>query len=335
MRSPALAPGADENGVNVLMTKERVERGGLILFLAAITLALAAVVSGFAGALLWAALASLLFQPLFQRLLGRWPGRRNLAVALTMLIITFAVVIPALIIASLLVDQAAGVYTEVRSGRINVATYFQQIHNALPMRLQLWMNSSGLDSFDQVQSRVSDAIGNSVSMLAGQALSIGRNAAAFVLAFGVGLYVAFFLLRDGEQIGPAVVRALPLEASVAERLSTKLVSVVRATIKGSGVVALLQGALGAATFWIRAARSTALGHANGDRGIAAGDWAGDHLGPRRALPSRYGRYLTGDRGRFVGRAADRLGRQHPASDPGRARYRHPGLVGSGHDAGRH
>ena len=39
-----------------------------------------------------------------------------------MLIITFAVVIPALIIASLVVDQAAGVYTEVRSGRINGAT---------------------------------------------------------------------------------------------------------------------------------------------------------------------------------------------------------------------
>ena len=102
------------------------------------------------------------------------------------------------------------------------------------MRLQSWMNSSGLDSFNQVQSRVSSAIGDSVSRLARQALSIGRNAAAFVLAFVVGLYVAFFLLRDGEQIGPALVLALPLEASVTDRLSTKFVAVVRATIKGSG-----------------------------------------------------------------------------------------------------
>lgn len=230
--------------------KERIERGGLILFLAAITIALAAVVSGFAGALLWAALAALLFQPLYQRLLARWPGRSNRAAVVTLLIITFAVVIPALIVASLVVEQAAGVYTQVRSGQINFATYFQQVHDALPSRLQGLMDSSGLDSFERVQDRISGALGSSVSMIARQAFSIGRNAAAFLLAFGVGLYVTFFLLRDGAEIGPAVVRALPLEPAVAERLSAKFVAVVRATIKGSGVVALVQGALGAVTFWI-------------------------------------------------------------------------------------
>ncbi len=82
------------------------------------------------------------------------------------------------------------------------------------------------------------------------ALSIGANAAAFVLAFGVGLYVTFFLLRDGDRIGPAIVRALPLERSVGDRLADKFVSVARATIKGSVVVALVQGALGAITFSI-------------------------------------------------------------------------------------
>ena len=32
-------------------------------------------------------------------------------------------------------------------------------------------------------------------------MSIGRNAAAFLLAFGIALYVTFFLLRDGDRIG--------------------------------------------------------------------------------------------------------------------------------------
>ena len=228
----------------------RVERGGLILFLAAITVALAMVVSSFAGALLWAALAALLFQPLYRRLLKRWPERRNMAAALTLLIITVAIVIPAMIIASLVVDQAAGVYTQMRSGQINFASYFQQMHDALPNRLQRLLDSAGFDSFERVQSRLSDAVGSSVSTIARQAFSIGANAAAFLLAFGVGLYVTFFLLRDGDRIGPAVVRALPLEQDVAKRLSDKFVAVVRATIKGSGVVAIVQGALGAITFWI-------------------------------------------------------------------------------------
>lgn len=230
--------------------RRRVEHGGLILFLVAVTIGLALVVSSFAGALLWAALAALLFQPLFQRLLRRWPGRRNVAAAVTLLIITVAVVIPALIVASLVVEQAAGVYNQMRSGRINFATYFMQVHDALPLRLQHLIDGAGFGSFERAQAQITDAVSSSASLLARQAFSIGANAAAFLLAFGVGLYVTYFLLRDGERLGPAVVHALPLERPVAERLADKFVAVVRATIKGSGVVALVQGALGAITFWI-------------------------------------------------------------------------------------
>ncbi|SFR96504.1 AI-2E family transporter [Sphingomonas jatrophae] len=232
------------------IARHRVETGGLILFLFLITVALTLIVSGFIGALLWAALAALLFQPLFQRFVARWPGRRNLAAAMTMLVITVAVVIPAMVLTSLIVDQAAGVYTQIRTGQINFAAYFQQVHDALPGRLQRLLDSSGLSTLDRVQARVTRAVASSTSVLAQRAFSIGANAAAFLLAFGVGLYATFFLLRDGDQIGPAIVRAMPLEPSVAERLSTKFLAVVRATIKGSGVVALVQGALGAITFWI-------------------------------------------------------------------------------------
>lgn len=230
--------------------RRRVENGGLILFVAGITVALVLVVSGFIGALLWAALAALLFQPLFHRMLARWPGRRNIAAAVTLLIITVAVVIPAMIVASLVVDQAAGVYSQMRGGQINFARYFQQMHDALPQRLQHLLDGSGFGSFDRAQARITQAVSSSASTLAARAFSIGANAAAFLLAFGVGLYVTFFLLRDGDRIGPAVVRALPLEAHVSARLADKFVAVVRATIKGSGVVALVQGALGAITFWI-------------------------------------------------------------------------------------
>ena len=230
--------------------RHRAEHGGFILFLALITLGLGLVVSSFFGALLWAALAAILFQPLFQQLLALWPERRNRAAMVALLIITVAVVIPALIVTSMVVDQAASVYNQLRSGQINFASYFEQIHNALPMRLQRMLDSAGFGSFDRAQAQITQAVSNSASVLARSAFSIGANAAAFLLAFGVGLYVTFFLLRDGEHLGPAIVRALPLEPNVAARLADKFVSVARATIKGSVVVALVQGALGAITFWI-------------------------------------------------------------------------------------
>ncbi|MET3827590.1 putative PurR-regulated permease PerM [Sphingomonas sp. PvP055] len=234
----------------IAIERQRVENGGLIVFLVLITIALGLVVTSFLGALLWATLAAILFQPLFQRLLARWPGRRNRAALVALLIITVAVIIPALIVGSMIIDQAAGVYGQFRAGKINVASYFEQVHDALPQRLQQMLDSSGFGSFERAQAQISEAVSNSASMLAGRAFSIGANAAAFLLAFGVGLYVTFFLLRDGERLGPAVMRALPLERDVAQRLTDKFVAVARATIKGSVVVALVQGALGAITFWI-------------------------------------------------------------------------------------
>jgi len=230
------------------MNGRRIENGGLVLFVFLITLLLGAVVSSFAVALLWSLLAAILFQPLYQRILARYPDRANTAALLTLLVVTVAVVLPTLIIGTLVVDQASGVYAKVRSGQINFAGYFQQVHDALPERLQQLADKAGLDSFERTQARFSNAIGSRVSGIASQALSIGSDAFAAVLGFGVGLYVTFFLLRDGDRLGPAVCNALPLERGVTKRLVDRFIAVTRATIKGSVIVGLVQGALGAITF---------------------------------------------------------------------------------------
>ncbi|MCW1432237.1 AI-2E family transporter [Novosphingobium sp. JCM 18896] len=231
-------------------SKAGLERGGMTVFLTLITAGLIVIVSGFLGALLWATLTAILFQPIFDRLLRRWPERESLAAGLTMLILTVAVVIPLLVIASMVVDQAAGVYQQLRSGQIDFGQYFRQVHDALPDRLRQLVNTWGFGSFERAQQRLSQALTQSVSVIARHALSIGANAAGFLLTFGVGLYVTFFLLRDGRKIGPAVVAALPLDERVSELLADRFVTVARATIKGSGLVAAAQGALGAVTFAI-------------------------------------------------------------------------------------
>ncbi|WP_375272472.1 AI-2E family transporter [Sphingomonas sp.] len=233
-----------------MMNGRRIENGGLVLFVFLITLLLGAVVSTFAVALLWSMLAAILFQPLFNRIFSHLPGRANTAALLTLLIITVAVVIPAMVIGTLVVDQASGVYAKVRTGQINFTAYFRQVHDALPDRLQQLADRAGLDSFERTQARFSNVIGSRVSGIASQALSIGRDAFAALLGFGVALYVTFFLLRDGERLGAAVCHAIPLERGVTTRLVDRFVAVTRATIKGSVIVGLVQGALGAITFAI-------------------------------------------------------------------------------------
>jgi predicted PurR-regulated permease PerM len=93
-----------------------------------------------------------------------------------------------------------------------------------------------------VQARVQELFSQSAGLIASQAVSIGGSALSFFLSFSVGLYVMFFLLRDGERIGRTVLCAVPVERAIADRLAERFLGIVRATIKGTGVVALVQGA---------------------------------------------------------------------------------------------
>ncbi len=238
------------DAIEASSAENRIERGGFLVFLALATLAFLAIAWPFAAPILWAALAAIIFQPLYRRFLDWRPGHENQAAVATLLVVTFAVVLPAVLIGSAIVAQAIELVVAFQEGRIDVAGWFAQIMGALPTRVQAWLAQSGWGDLVAAQSRIQDFAEQSAGLIATQALAIGGGVAGFVLALGVSLYVGYFFLRDGSAISHAVVRALPMERAIAEQLADRFVTIVRATIKGSGVVGLVQGALGAITFWI-------------------------------------------------------------------------------------
>ncbi|MEZ5680676.1 MAG: AI-2E family transporter [Erythrobacter sp.] len=226
------------------------ERGGFLMFLALVSVALVLVVMPFLQPMLWAALAAILFQPLFRWFLARRPDSETQAALASLLVILFAVVLPSMWLGSAVVDEAAGLFVAFRDGKIDVAMYFEQVFAALPANIQASLESAGFGDLGAIQQRAQVFIQDSLGLIATQALAIGGSVVGFVLSFGIALYVGFFLLRDGRSIGDAILRALPFERGIADRLADRFLTIVRATIKGSVVVGLVQGALGALTFWI-------------------------------------------------------------------------------------
>jgi predicted PurR-regulated permease PerM len=109
-----------------------------------------------------------------------------------------------------------------------------------------------------VQERLQKLLGESSGFLAQQAVSIGGGALSFVLSFTLALYVIFFLLRDGARIGETILNSAPVKRDIADRLAERFLGIVRATIKGSVVVGMVQGALGAITFVIAGVPSALL-----------------------------------------------------------------------------
>jgi predicted PurR-regulated permease PerM len=114
----------------------------------------------------------------------------------------------------------------------------------LPQPLQQIIADNGWTNLSAAQARLQELLSESLGLIASNALSIGGGALSFILSFVLGLYVVFFLLRDGERIGRIVLKTVPIERSIADRLADRFLRIVRATIKGTGVVGLVQGTAG-------------------------------------------------------------------------------------------
>ena len=237
---------------------EELQHASFLIILAVVTLLMAVIILPFAQPLLWAALAAIMFQPLYRNVLRQMGGRRNPAAGLSLLVIFFVVMVPALWVGLLVVEQSIVLINTLQEQPIDLAAIFDSVYRALPGFAQEAVNRSGWSDMARAQTRLQELVSESAGMIASQAVSIGSGALSFVLSFGVALYVMYFLLRDGERIGRTVLRAIPVERAITERLAERFLGIVRATIKGTGVVALVQGALATITLMIAGVPSALL-----------------------------------------------------------------------------
>ncbi|MEL7445262.1 MAG: AI-2E family transporter [Pseudomonadota bacterium] len=229
-----------------------------LIVLAAVTLMLVWIAWPFATSLLWSALAAIMFQPLYKWSLVKCRGRRNPAALLSLIIILLAVILPALWIGTLVVSEALELVAALQRDPIDLAAWANQLYAMLPAAAQEMIDESGWTDLSEAQSRLQAILGESAGMLASQAFSIGSGALGFFLSFALGLYVLYFLLRDGSRIGETILHSAPIEREIADRLSERFLGIVRAVIKGSGVVGLVQGTLGGITMAIAGVPSALL-----------------------------------------------------------------------------
>jgi predicted PurR-regulated permease PerM len=209
--------------------------GGLLL----------SILAGFWKPIFWAVVFAVLFHPLYVRLLGWVKGRRSLAAALTILITAVFVFLPATYFGAAMIGQAVDAYAMVETGADDIAQTLDGLENDI----SAWIGiEPGAVTLDGVSERLEGAITGIGSWFVGLILGAGQSAALFVIQLGMMLYLLFFLLRDGGQIFSAVSNSIPLTGGQKERFFDRFAVVAIATIKGTLVVSLVQGALGGLIF---------------------------------------------------------------------------------------
>jgi predicted PurR-regulated permease PerM len=124
-----------------------------------------------------------------------------------------------------------------------------QRREALPAWATNLLDRFGLASLSGVQKQLSTGLMKASQYIATQALNIGQSTFEFIANLFVMLYLLFFLLRDEDALSKRIRDVIPLRAERRRALLLKFTTVIRATVKGDLLVALLQGTLGGLIFW--------------------------------------------------------------------------------------
>jgi predicted PurR-regulated permease PerM len=230
-------------------TKERahVRRVFLIVLVSGVTLLFAWMIREYLLALLIAALVAAALHPAYRKLTRRLGGRKELAASLIVALLTLLGVAPIVGLGALAGVQAAALVRQAEP-------WARDLAKGGPVMQQLVERFPSLSVLERYQVPLTQKLGDLGSQVGTAIVGWGSTAAGqtmtfFLLVF-VMLYATFFFLVGGREAMQKVLYYSPLPPEDEERIVGRFLSVARATVKGTLVVGLAQGALGGIGFWV-------------------------------------------------------------------------------------
>jgi predicted PurR-regulated permease PerM len=115
-----------------------------------------------------------------------------------------------------------------------------------------------MPSQEQLLEQVGNAAKTAGAFLVGFASRMTATTAAFLLNLFVMLYAMFFFFRDGHKILERIFYYTPLSDEDEARMLSQLASITRATVRGTLVIGVIQGALAGTAFWVAGIEGAAL-----------------------------------------------------------------------------
>ena len=222
----------------------------VLILVLAVTALFVAVTWPFLKPLLLGAMLAGLCRPLYSWVKRLVRGRRSLAATLTLLILFVLVAGPISAFVGVVVAQAIHVSDQA------IPWVQQHFGAASTFNAHDWLvqRFPALASYVPEQAQIIESMGRAAKAV-GSFLVVGAGqlttgTAGFLLDLFVMLYAMFFFFRDGPRIIERIFYYMPLSNRDEELLLERLTSVTRATIKGTLVIGIIQGALAGLGFWV-------------------------------------------------------------------------------------
>jgi predicted PurR-regulated permease PerM len=222
----------------------------VLLLVVAVSALFLAVAWPFLEPLLLGALLAGLFHPLYRWITRLVGGRQSFGAVLTLLVLFILVLVPVSAFLGIVVQQALTVSDQAipwLRQHVGAATTFN-LHDWLVQRFPTLADY--MPSQEQLLQHVGTAAKSAGAFLVTVLSRMTATTAAFILNLFVMLYAMFFFFKDGQKILARIFYYLPLSDEDEARMVSQFASITRATIKGTLVIGVIQGALAGIAFWL-------------------------------------------------------------------------------------
>jgi len=256
----------------------------VLILVVAVSALFLAVTWPFLKPLLLGALLAGLFRPLYQWVTRRLGDRRSLGAVVTLLILFILVVGPISAFLGVVVQQALNISDQaipwVRQHLGTASTF--NAHDWLVQKFPALADH--VPSQEELVQNVGAAAKGAGALLVAAASRMTAGTATFLLDLFIMIYAMFFFFKDGEKILEQIFYYVPLSHEDEELMLQRFRSVTRATVKGTLVVGIIQGALAGLAFWVAGiGGARVLGNAHDHSLDCARNWSGPYLGTGRDL----------------------------------------------------
>lgn len=195
----------------------------------------------------WAGVLAWIFRPLYLKIYAHLFPHRSIASFFAVTLIVLLFIIPLSGILFLIVRQAFELYqaseTQISELYARAKSLIDNFGNVELVRL---MERSGVD----IQQKLIEYTRLVSSFVVSGIAGFTGSAVRFFIGFFIMLYTLYYFLKDGDWMVKKILHLSPLDSKSEKIITDKFTSVIRATMRGTFLVAIIQGTIGGIVLWI-------------------------------------------------------------------------------------
>jgi predicted PurR-regulated permease PerM len=220
-----------------------VSRVVLLVLMAAVLFVFVPMLKIFLNPLLLACTFASLFFPFYTILLKFFRGNRGIAALTCCIILVAGFLVPVYFLGYLVVHQLFSLYQSIEPA---VQAFVQGENTGFLARFKGNPLFAWLAQFDiNWQSTLLDTLKATGATMANLANKTSLGALEIIVDLFMTLFIMFYLFMDGERIVKKFRRLLPIHPVYQDMIIIRFLLVSRATVKGTLVIAAIQGSLSA------------------------------------------------------------------------------------------